>query len=58
MEILHENDRVVSKANPAFHGVVTRIAYDGAGGFVHFDNAEEPGEEIYFSAGELDPEET
>jgi hypothetical protein len=56
MDILHVDDRVIAKANPSFHGVVTRIAYEGAGGFVHFDDDEEPGQETYFSAGELDPE--
>jgi hypothetical protein len=32
-----------------------RIAYEGAGGYVQIDGAE-PGDETYFSAGELDAE--
>jgi hypothetical protein len=56
METMAENQRVIVKANPAFHGVVTRVAYEGQGGFVRMDGDEDPTNETYFSAGELDPE--
>jgi hypothetical protein len=56
MTTLKVDDRVVAKSNPAFHGIVTRADVNGAGGYVHFDNDEEPTQETYFSAGELDPE--
>lgn len=55
METLTVNQRVVPKANPNFVGTVTRTAYDGTGGFVHFDSDEDPAAEVYYSAGELDP---
>ena len=66
MQTLIEEQRVIVKANPDFRGVVTRVAYDGAGGFVRMDSAKvvprrrdaaaESSEEIYYSAQELDPE--
>jgi len=56
METLNVDDRVVVKANTAFHGVVTRADEGGGGGYVHMDSDEEPTTETYFSAGELDPE--
>ena len=55
METLEENQRVVPKANPNFVGTVTRVAYNGQGGFVHFDSDEDPAQETYYSAQELDP---
>lgn len=56
MESLTVDQRVVAKANPAFHGVVTRIDPNGLGGYVHFDSDEDPSQETYYSAQELDPE--
>jgi hypothetical protein len=55
METLTVNQRVVPKANTSFVGTVTRIAYEGTGGFVHFDSDEDPSAETYYSAQELDP---
>jgi len=56
MDTMTQGQRVIAKANPTFHGVVTRVDPNGLGGYVHMDLDEEPGTETYFSAGELDPE--
>ena len=56
MQAIELNQRVVLKANSNFRGVVTRTAYEGAAGFVHFDSDEDPNQETYFAADELDPE--
>ena len=58
METLTVDQRVAVKANPSFVGKVTRVDPGGAGGYVHLDSDEEPNQETYFSAGELDPEPT
>lgn len=56
MTTLNVGDRVVVVANTAFHGIVSRVDVTGTGGYVKLDGAEEPAQETYFSAGELDPE--
>jgi hypothetical protein len=56
MDSMSVDQRVIAKANTAFHGVVTRVDPNGLGGYVHFDSDEEPGQETYYSAQELDPE--
>lgn len=56
MKALHLHDRVVSKANPNFHGEVVEAAADGLSGYVLFDFDENPDDRTFYSAGELDPE--
>lgn len=55
METMEVDQRVVPKANPNFVGTVTRANPDGLSGYVHFDLDEEPGQETFYSASELDP---
>lgn len=55
MTTMEVKQRVVPKANTSFIGTVTRANPDGKSGYVHFDQDEDPNQETFYDASELDP---
>jgi len=56
MKTIKKGDRVQSKANPLFCGVVVETSKDGKNGYVHFDSDTEQEDRTFFDVSELEPE--
>ncbi len=56
MKTMKKGNRVQSKANPFFKGIVIESSADFLSGYVHFDSDDNENERTFFHVSELEEE--